>query len=57
MLYIARVWLRYSEQEFWKLTARQFFAQYAVHIKLKGAGQSDKSSEPEYGFIDQIPGW
>lgn len=57
MIYIARVWLRYTEQEFWKLTARQFFAQYAVHIKLRDASQSDKNTAPEYGFIDQIPGW
>ena len=57
MMYIARVWLRYSDEQFWKLTARQFFAQYTVHIKVRGLSTSDNKPEPEFGFIDQIPGW
>ena len=56
MLYIARVWLRYSDAEFWKLTARQFLVQYSVHIKLKGLSSPYEKQET-FGYIDQIPGW
>ena len=56
MLYIARVWLKYSDVEFWKLTARQFLAQYSVHIKVKG-NSSPSEKQETFGYIDQIPGW
>lgn len=63
LVYIGRVWLCYTEPEFWKLTPRQLVAQIRVHeevtAQMHGAapknGQS--MSRQPLGYIDQIPGW
>lgn len=62
MLYVGRVWLEYSDKEFWSLTPRQFASQLSVHedIVSKMHGQKPrvgKSKPTDIGYIDQIPGW
>lgn len=60
-MYIGRVWLRYTEEEIWRLTPRQFSSQVSVHEDITrqmygGSSASDKPPEPN-GYIDQIKGW
>ena len=61
ILYVGRVWLRYTDAETWALTPRQFKSQLDVHEdvtrQMYGAsGDSQPASQP-LGFIDQIKGW
>lgn len=59
ILYIGRIWLRYTDNETWNLTPRQFKAQLNVHIdvqqKMNGGG--DASTQAPTGYIDQLKGW
>ena len=63
MVYVGRVWLCYTEEEFWKLTPRQFKAQLDVHEDItskmygNGSNSSRQMSRQPLGFIDQIQGW
>jgi len=66
ILYVGRVWLRYTEREVWSLTPRQFDTQIHVHEDVtrqmygtnnnKGSNGQSKPSPP-IGYIDQIKGW
>ena len=60
IIYIGRVWLKYTDKETWALTPRQFASQLSVHeeITKQMHGNGSKSSTPTANsFIDQIPGW
>jgi len=58
IVYVGRVWLRYSTEELWKLTPRQFKSQLDVHATLKNAQSGgDAGQAADVGYIDQIPGW
>ena len=59
ILYIGRVWLRYTDEQVWRLTPRQFDAQLKVHQKIQEAKYGTAKEDPAKptGFIDQIPGW
>ena len=60
IIYIGRVWLKYTDKETWALTPRQFASQLSVHEEITktmyGKKPSSGASSP-VGFIDQIPGW
>lgn len=58
ILYVGRVWLKYSDDELWNMTPRKFKSQLDVHKdvqdRLHGVSPTAASQE---GFIDNIPGW
>lgn len=57
MLFFGTVELRMTEEQFWNTTPRKFRAllDAAIEFKQMLYGSSDK--KPEFGYIDQIPGW
>jgi len=58
MLFFGTVELRMTEEEFWRTTPRKFkaLADAAMEYKQVMFG-SEKKEEPQFGYIDQIPGW
>jgi hypothetical protein len=50
------VWLRYSDDEVWRLTPRQFKAQMDVHIDIQKR-MNDTKAPTQGGYIDQLKGW
>jgi hypothetical protein len=57
ILYIGRVWLRYTEKEIWQLTPRQFKAQLEVHADIQRRLNGAKTQMEQTGYIDQLKGW
>lgn len=57
MLYVGRVWLKYTEEEFWMLTPRKFMSQINVRADLLKQKAGNKKSNAKDGYIDQLPGW
>lgn len=67
LIYIGRVWLCYTDEEFWRLTPRQLKTQIDVHEDItrqmygsggsSGSGNGRQMSRQPLGFIDQIKGW
>lgn len=55
MLYVGRVWLRYTDSEVLALTPKQFQAQLKVHSYMQDKMNGAKTEEP--GHIDQLNGW
>jgi hypothetical protein len=63
MLYAGTVWLNRTEEEFWNMTPRKFYALLTVHYDLKRLenGESNDSNWRTHNpagevYIDQIPG-
>ena len=54
MLFFGTVELKMSEEQFWNTTPRKLQALIDAAIEYR---QGSKSSEPQFGYIDQIPGW
>lgn len=48
-----------TEEQFWNTTPRKFRAlsDAAIEYKQMLYGSSDNKAEPQFGYIDQIPGW
>lgn len=59
MLYAGMVWLHLSEEQFWHMTTRKFFALLAVHKQMVSAQdpQRKDTSTVTDCCIDQIKGW
>jgi len=57
ILYVGRVWLRYTDKEIWQLTPRQFKAQLDVHIDIQKKLNNPKQNNVPFGYIDQLKGW
>ena len=59
MLFFGTVVLGMSEERFWNTTPRKFRAlsDAAMEFKQMLYGSGEKKVEPEFGYIDQIPGW
>lgn len=54
MLYAAKVWLKYSEVEFWEETPIKFHALLTVHFDIQKAKYSTSKQAEPAAFIDQI---
>lgn len=56
MLYCAMVHLKIkSEEEFWRMRPRTFFA--LLNIAIIANGSADSNDGVQEGYIDQIPGF
>ena len=55
ILYVGRVWLKYSDEQTWNLTPKQFKAQLDIHAATQK--KTNGSSPDKSGFIDQLSGW
>lgn len=57
ILYIGRVWLKYTDKEIWEMTPRKFKSQLDVHYDIQVRSGKFKDDTQKVGFIDQVPGW
>ena len=59
MLFLGIVELRMTEEQFWNTTPRKFRAllDAAMEYKQMLYSSSDNKTKPQFGYIDQIPGW
>ena len=59
MLFFGTVELGMTEEQFWNTTPRKFRAlmDAAIEYKQMLYGSSNNKAKPQFGYIDQIPGW
>ena len=59
MLFFGIVELGMTEEQFWNTTPRKFRAltDAAIEYKQMLYGSSNNKAKPQFGYIDQIPGW
>lgn len=59
MLFYGTVELKMTEEKFWDTTPRKYRALVDASLEFRKMmqGSGEDNGAPEFGYIDQIPGW